>query len=1555
MVNKLKNRVITAVLAVAMLVTMTPLVALDAYAATGTMYITEAGASQPTAVNMANDANGTGWSYDADEGVLLLDNFNGQGITADTDLNIKIKGDCTIAMPDGSEESYIDGIKTTAGSVTIDAMNGSSDSLTFEAEANPDSYAYFYAIDASYDINLEGGCINFDLTEAAGVDIEYSICGFVGTNGATYIKNNAELNVSVNAPHAMASGILRTVYAQGSGDINIDMNSADDYSTAAVNGWLVTSGTSQISLSHPSNSVKGQLRVGEGSGTITFDGRINLNDRTAARQSYWANGYRFRSGTDNNLYMKEVKVGTRDIVTLCKTDGTVVTNAVLEQVGAANDPLRVNPIASLSLGDMQVGKDINGYYQGPLINLAIVGGKAPYTWTASGLPEGLSLRNTTTGRNGDYTQCITGAPTRTGSAGTARITVTDDNGASVSFNVAYGAIVEAPRYIRVDGTRFDARNNANGEKWKYVAGTNTLTLDGYNGGAIIAEDLDLNIVIRGENTVNLTENTDGLNTYQGIISKTGNITINGTSADTLNLVAEMAANNYSYYRGIDAYGSVYIEGGNVNVNFTEAAGNTDESDAFGLCGSNGKTYVKGSATLNVNIDAPHFSARGILRTLNASTSGDIEINVNGKSDSEAALSGWLTASGSGDITVTGTNGPAISGLIEVSDGAGRIEFNGLVDLGRVADSNYNIDYFMLPAGYKFTTPSDDVIFLPKKISTSMRSDDYVLCKTDGTVVNKSVIENVGENNAPLTFADSDTFDMTGIKQNVQYSGPYLNAGLFGGKGPYTWTAEGLPEGFRLSRNTTGGKDNPGNYITGTATSEMDAGTATITVTDANGTSKSITINYDAIFSGEPVTGIELDKDSATINPGESVDITATVKPANAGNKQVTWSIAGQGANIDTKTATSTGSVATIKSFGPGKNTVIARSFGGFKASAYVFVRERTPEVTVQVTGADSAVLTGLSDSAKYRVSIDGTPVVMIENAYTYSIPDSWKGKTLSIVRIHDENGSEITDCNSEEQRLPIPSTYEQQDISGMTVSGLAASYGYTGEKITPAVTVEGLTAGTDYRVSYSNNVDAGTATVTVTGLGAYKGTITATFEITRKSVADVTISGVGSYTYTGSEITPSGFTIKDGDKTLVKDTDYRVVYRNNINVGIQAEIGIEGIGNYKSQKTFYFEITKKSLSGATVSGLKDSYVYTGSAICPEPTVVLGGKTLVKGVDYTLGYENNDAVGTATVIITGTGNYKGTVQRIFVIEQPVDPITRVAGPTRFDTGLDAARYFMEINKLEAGELKCVIVADGRNYPDALTGSYLASKKNAPIILVGPAVEKKVGDFIEDNLKTGGQVYILGDKSAVSSAFETRVKSLACNASVERLGGATRYDTNIAILKEAGVTTEDILVCAGNGYADSLSASATGKPILLVGKSLTTNQKKFLKSINSSRAYAIGDKSVVSEAVMSTVKSWMGISNYKRFAGATRYQTSKMVAEKFFPSASKVVLAYGQNFPDGLSGGPIAYSLGAPLILVSNTKYSDAQSYCKSKGMQNVVVMGDDSLISDAVAEKMLLIE
>ena len=155
------------------------------------------------------------------------------------------------------------------------------------------------------------------------------------------------------------------------------------------------------------------------------------------------------------------------------------------------------------------------------------------------------------------------------------------------------------------------------------------------------------------------------------------------------------------------------------------------------------------------------------------------------------------------------------------------------------------------------------------------------------------------------------------------------------------------------------------------------------------------------------------------------------------------------------------------------------------------------------------------------------------------------------------------------------------DISKLSVSLSASSYTYDGKAKKPAVTVKNgskkLTQGTDYAVTYAGNTRAGTATVTVTGKGAYTSSVKKTFSIIAADISKATVSGVNkTYTYTGKAISPVP-AVKLSSKTLTLTSDYKLTYSANKAIGA-ATITIKGAGNYKGTKKVTFSILPKAVT-----------------------------------------------------------------------------------------------------------------------------------------------------------------------------------------------------------------------------------------------------------------------------------------------------------------------------------------------------------------------------------------
>ncbi|WP_295157208.1 leucine-rich repeat protein, partial [uncultured Ruminococcus sp.] len=300
------------------------------------------------------------------------------------------------------------------------------------------------------------------------------------------------------------------------------------------------------------------------------------------------------------------------------------------------------------------------------------------------------------------------------------------------------------------------------------------------------------------------------------------------------------------------------------------------------------------------------------------------------------------------------------------------------------------------------------------------------------------------------------------------------------------------------------------------------------------------------------------------------------------------------------------------------------------------------------------------------------------------------------------------------------------DISKCEVILTPDSFSFDGTEKRPAVTVKNgsvvLTQGTDYSVSFRNNKSAGTATVTIRGIGSYSGSTSASFEITKPDVNSLIISlSPESFTYDGSAKKPA-VTVKDaGGKTLKEGTDYKLAFSNNINAGT-ASVEVTGLGGYQGKQTGTFTIAPADISAMTATLSETGFAYDGTE--KKPSVTISGMN--EGTDFDVAYSDNIEIGKAAVHITGKGNYTGTIDAAFDISQrtisgctlsldfteadytgdEITPaVTVLDGETPLTEGVDFTVTYSD--NVEPGTAAVTIEGTG-NYSGTLTGSFTIKK-------------------------------------------------------------------------------------------------------------------------------------------------------------------------------------------------------------------------------------------------------
>ena len=272
---------------------------------------------------------------------------------------------------------------------------------------------------------------------------------------------------------------------------------------------------------------------------------------------------------------------------------------------------------------------------------------------------------------------------------------------------------------------------------------------------------------------------------------------------------------------------------------------------------------------------------------------------------------------------------------------------------------------------------------------------------------------------------------------------------------------------------------------------------------------------------------------------------------------------------------------------------------------------------------------------------------------TFKFFDEDNHEVLTTAQPFDAGTYKVTaSCESESTIYTAEATFtvEPREIEAKDVA-FDKELTYTGNELTQTVTVtvngKTLTVGTDYTVSDLTGTEPGSYPVTVAGTGNYTGEVTKSFTISKAQISSAAITyDAGPYGYTGKEWKPE-VTVSFNSATLTAGNDYTVSYENNINAGT-AKIIITGIGDHftgLTEKTF--TINSAEISGCTFAPIAD-VTYNTRAHTPEVTVAISGRTLEADKDYTVSYASNVNAGTATVTVTGKGNFTGSANTTFTI-------------------------------------------------------------------------------------------------------------------------------------------------------------------------------------------------------------------------------------------------------------------------------------------------------------------
>ena len=279
--------------------------------------------------------------------------------------------------------------------------------------------------------------------------------------------------------------------------------------------------------------------------------------------------------------------------------------------------------------------------------------------------------------------------------------------------------------------------------------------------------------------------------------------------------------------------------------------------------------------------------------------------------------------------------------------------------------------------------------------------------------------------------------------------------------------------------------------------------------------------------------------------------------------------------------------------------------------------------------------------------------------------------------------------------------------------------------------------------------------------------------------------------------------------------------------------------------------------------------------------------------------------------------------------------RISGPGRVETSI-------EISRFENTKSKTVILADARNYPDALAASNLTGGRYSVILVQNQLTQEIINEIVRLEAQ---DLIILGGTNSISEDIERGLANIGGIKSISRIAGENRYDTCQKIFNHA--KKKSLILASGEKFPDALATSSIlDQAGLLLTKSgqLPSEVQAAIEALNHDSFLIVGGENSVQEGLASAIANQFQYASHTRISGNNRYETSAKIGDRLV--SSTVILASGENFPDALAASTLAQKIEAPILLVSKDKIDQSViDYFKNHNIKKVLVVGGQLSISD----------
>ena len=535
----------------------------------------------------------------------------------------------------------------------------------------------------------------------------------------------------------------------------------------------------------------------------------------------------------------------------------------------------------------------------------------------------------------------------------------------------------------------------------------------------------------------------------------------------------------------------------------------------------------------------------------------------------------------------------------------------------------------------------------------------------------------------------------------------------------------------------------------------------------------------------------------------------------------------------------------------------------------------------------------------------------------------------------------------------IKVTGKSIDNSSISVALNPTTYTYDGTEKKPGVTVKDgtntLTVGTDYSFVYSNNINAGTGKVTITGKGNYTGTKIVNFTINKRTLtvkaeAKSKTYGAGdpglTYTYSNQV---SGQTPKFSGALSRAEGENVGAYAINKNTLVLVDNSPFLANNYTlSYVGANLTITAKNASTFTATLNPTSYTYDGTEKKPSVTVKDGENLLAVGTDYSFVYSDNINAGTGKVTITGKGNYTGTKVLNFTINKRAITVKAADGTKTYDgAALTNAAVILTEGTLVSGQ--------------SLTATATGSITNvgSTANTVSSAVVKSGTTDVSGNYtitKTNGTLTV--NKRTLTVKAEAKSKTYG--AGDPELTYTCSNQVSEQTPKFSGTLSRDAGENVGTyeikqntlALADNSPFLANNYTIAYIGANLTINKAATATAAAADKTYNGASQTGVTGSYVSWANSTTGIDAGSYTAIATPDEnhawsdgTTAAKSITWTMSAKEVAVTWGTTtfIYNGVAQGPTASAesgVTGETINITRTTGTNAGSYTSTASISSV---------------------